>query len=319
LGAASLLLAGLRTGGNLAGLPRLGGVMSERAWFVAIGGKQEGPYAETEFRQHIAQGSVTPDMLVWSDGMSDWQKAGDVPGLMSARSRPPASPPSGPPIARAPISGQASGGGAISVDFGIWELLGRSIVFVIGYLLVIPAPWVATSFYGWMTSRLRVPQRPNLTFTGQPMDIWYVFMGMAALTYVGVTGIPFIKYIVPFAQAYLSWMTLRWIAVNLSSNGRQLPISFNGSPLVYVGWYVLMYISAFTIIGWAWVITAWMRWMCRNVEGTRREIVFNGTGLEMLWRSLVFGIACVFLIPIPWVLKWYTNWYVSQFALVERA
>jgi hypothetical protein len=24
------------------------------------------------------------------------------------------------------------------------------------------------------------------------------------------------------------------------------------------------------------------------------------------------------LIPIPWVLRWYGQWYVSQFALVER-
>jgi len=29
-------------------------------------------------------------------------------------------------------------------------------------------------------------------------------------------------------------------------------------------------------------------------------------------------LGCAFLIPIPWVLRWYTQWYVSQFALVER-
>ena len=51
----------------------------------------------------------------------------------------------------------------------------------------------------------------------------------------------------------------RWIASNLSSNGQQLPIAFNGSALGYVGWQVLLYVSFITIIGWAWVITAWMR------------------------------------------------------------
>jgi hypothetical protein len=45
----------------------------------------------------------------------------------------------------------------------------------------------------------------------------------------------------------------------------------------------------------------------------------SATGLEMLWRTLVFGVAAVFIIPIPWVMRWYTTWYVSQFALVERA
>jgi hypothetical protein len=61
-----------------------------------------------------------------------------------------------------------------------------------------------------------------------------------------------------------------------------------------------------------------MRWNCRNVAGTRREIVFNATGLQVLWRTLVFALGFAFLIPIPWVLRWYVCWYVSQFALVDR-
>jgi hypothetical protein len=38
----------------------------------------------------------------------------------------------------------------------------------------------------------------------------------------------------------------------------------------------------------------------------------------VLWRTLVFSIGCAFIIPIPWLLRWYTKWYASQFALVER-
>jgi hypothetical protein len=119
-------------------------------------------------------------------------------------------------------------------------------------------------------------------------------------------------------QAFLGWMVVRWIVGHLSSNGQQLPIAFNGSPVVYIGWYILLGISTITIIGWAWVITGWMRWICRSIEGTRREVIFNASGLEVLWRTVVFVIACSFLIPIPWVLRWYTAWFVSQFALVER-
>jgi hypothetical protein len=61
-----------------------------------------------------------------------------------------------------------------------------------------------------------------------------------------------------------------------------------------------------------------MRWICRSIAGTRREIVFTGSGLEVLWRTLVFALGCAFIIPIPWLLRWYTEWYVSQFALVAR-
>jgi hypothetical protein len=61
-----------------------------------------------------------------------------------------------------------------------------------------------------------------------------------------------------------------------------------------------------------------MRGVCRNIAGTRREVVFTGSGLEVLWRTIVFVIGCAFIIPIPWALRWYSQWFVSQFALVQR-
>jgi hypothetical protein len=77
-------------------------------------------------------------------------------------------------------------------------------------------------------------------------------------------------------------------------------------------------ISVITIIGWAWVYTAMMRWVCRNIQGTRREVVFTGAGLEMLWRTIVAFIGFVFIIPIPWVYRWMFQWLASQTKLVER-
>lgn len=177
--------------------------------------------------------------------------------------------------------------------------------------------WRRVSTAGWRPA-LRVPERPNFAFTGQVGDIWYVFVALGAFTYAEWSGIPYLEQILIPVSAFLSWMTLRWMGENLSSNGHNLPIEFKGSALGYIGWHVLMYISVFTIIGWAWVVTAWMRWICRNISGTRREIVFTASGWQMLWRSLLFGLACGLLIPLPWVLRWYTSWYVSQFELVER-
>jgi hypothetical protein len=59
--------------------------------------------------------------------------------------------------------------------------------------------------------------------------------------------------------------------------------------------------------------------MCRSLAGTRREPVFDGRGRQILWRTLVFSLAAVLIIPIPWAMGWYTRRYVSQFALVQRA
>ena len=287
--------------------------MSNRSWFFASQGKQQGPYPEVQLREFVGRGMVTAETLVWTEGMADWQKAGDIPGLLSGAARPPAFAHSGGAL----TSAGGPGGGQLSIDIGLWDLLGRGLVFVIGFLLVIPAPWVATNLYQWMISRLRVPGRPNLAFTGQVGDIWYVFVAIALLTYIGLTGVTALKFLSIPVQGFLSWMTVRWIAANISSQGRQLPISFEGSALTYVGWHVLMYLSFITIIGWAWVITAWMRWNCRNVIGTQREIVFIATGLEVLWRTLVLGVGSALIIPIPWVMRWYATWYVSQFELVE--
>ncbi|MEO6947457.1 MAG: DUF4339 domain-containing protein [Nitrobacter sp.] len=293
--------------------------MSNRSWFFASGNTQQGPYSEDQLRDFIARGAVRADTFVWTEGMSGWQRAGDIPGLLSGGA---AAPPT-PPVFTRQDETLTGGGGftgiALSVDFNIWELLGRSLIFVIGFLLVIPAPWVAASFYRWFVSQVRVPQRPNLDFTGQPMDIWWVFVLLALCTYAGVAGIDYLRFILLPVQAYLSWMTVKWIVANISSNGQPLQLSFRGEALHYVGWYVLLNISFITIIGWAWVTTAWTRWMFRNVDGTRREIIFNASGLEVLWRTLVFAIGCAFIIPIPWVLGWFARWYVSQIALAPRA
>jgi hypothetical protein len=289
--------------------------MADRSWFYAADGQQQGPFPEMQLRNLITRGAVIADTLVWTEGMSGWQRAGEIPGLMPGGSGPPVVPqPGGPP----PMAGgHGYGGGALSIDLPLWPLLGRTILYVIGFLLVIPAPWLATSYYGWMASRTSVPGRPNFAFNGKVGDIWYVFIALALMSYAGQLN-NYLPLVALLIEAFLSWMILRWIAGNLSSNGQPLPIAFNGSVVTYLGWYVLMVLSFITIIGWAWVITAWMRWICRNITGTRREIIFNASGLEVLWRTLVFSIGCAFLIPIPWVLRWYTTWYASQFALVER-
>ena len=295
--------------------------MSNRSWFYAANGQQQGPFPEAQLRDLITRGTVREDTLVWSEGMSGWQRAGEIPGLMPAGGAPSVPQPGGPPPMSAGGSyggGGGYGGGPLSINLPLWGLLGRSIVFLIGFLLVIPAPWVAVWFYKWVASHVTVPGRPNFAFTGQVGDIWYVFIAMALLTYVGSVDFYYLEYFSFVIQAFLSWMLISWIAANLSSNGEKLPISFQGSALVYVGWYILMYVSVITIIGWAWVITAWMRWNCRNIEGTQREVIFTGSGLEVLWRTIVFVIGCAFIIPIPWVMRWYTTWYVSQFALAER-
>jgi GYF domain 2 len=57
-------------------------IMASRSWFYASDDQQKGPFSEVEFRELIARGIVRPTTLVWGDGMSEWTKAGDIPGFL---------------------------------------------------------------------------------------------------------------------------------------------------------------------------------------------------------------------------------------------
>jgi len=57
--------------------------MSNRSWFFAANGQQQGPYPEAQFRDLIARGTVNAQTLVWSEGMAGWTAAGQVTELAS--------------------------------------------------------------------------------------------------------------------------------------------------------------------------------------------------------------------------------------------
>jgi hypothetical protein len=286
--------------------------MAGRSWFFATDGQQHGPYSEDQFRDLIEKGGIRPDTYVWSEGMAGWQFAGEVPGLLSSGAGPPAFPVSGAPMAR------GAGAGSLSLEAGAWAVFGRSLLLSIGNVLVIPAPWIATSVYRWFVSHLHVPHRPNLAFTGQPADIWYAFVLSGLSGYAGFSGIPYIEYIVIPIQAYFSWMMVRWLIEHISSDGQRLPLTFTGEPLAYVGWYVFGFVSIISIVGWAWVLAAWMRWLCQNVSGTRRRMVFTASGWQVLGNTILFVVGMIPIVTIPWVSRWYVRWYVSRFELVEN-
>ena len=165
---------------------------------------------------------------------------------------------------------------------------------------------------------LHVPGRPNLAFTGQPIDIWYVFVAHRRSDYLrrGLTGITCSATSLIPVQACLSWMLLRWIVANLSSNGQPLPISFNGSAL-----------------GLRRLVSSDVRLVHHHhrlglghhgldaldlpQHPAARGAKSSSTAPDwkLLWRTIVFAIGCAFIIPIPWVLRWYARWLSSQFAL----
>ncbi|WGR99505.1 GYF domain-containing protein [Bradyrhizobium sp. ISRA443] len=291
--------------------------MSNRTWFYASEGQPRGPLPEAQLRDLIARGMVRADTLVWTEGMAGWQKAGEIPGLIPGAGAPPAFPqPGGPP----PVAASASyGGGQLSIDFGIWEFIWRTIVFAVASAFVIPLPWMLVWYLKWLVPCVQVPGRPNLSFEGTAMTIVPWFFGAVVLIIaMSMLGIRSLNLLVFLVEIALYWLFLKWLVANIASNGQLLGLSFTGSFWAYLGWTLLAVVSFITIIGWAWVYAAWTRWVCQNIQGARHEVTFNGTGLEFLWRGIVTFIGIAFLIPIPWVYRWMMRWIASQTALVQR-
>jgi hypothetical protein len=290
------------------------------SWFYASEGKQQGPFPEGQFRDLIAQGVVRPDTLVWSEGMAGWQKAAEIPGLIGGGA-PPMVPAGGPPMmGGGGYAGGGAGGGALAVDFSILEFTWRTIVAVIGACLIIPGPWILVWYAKWIIPCLKVPGRPNLSFTGNAMTLvpWY-FGAIVLAIVIAFMDVPVLNNLMFIVQMVLYWLLIKWTVANIASNDQPLGLSFSGSIWAYIGWNLLFAISIITIIGWAWVAAAQLRWMCRSIEGTHRAIVFKGTGLGILWRGIVAAILFSLIIPIPWVYRWIMNWTASQTELVSRS
>jgi uncharacterized membrane protein len=74
-------------------------------WFYAANNEQKGPVNESELKASLATGKLTPDTLVWKDGMDNWTAANQVPAFMfrqpptPAKIQPPVNPAAAPVVA----------------------------------------------------------------------------------------------------------------------------------------------------------------------------------------------------------------------------
>ena len=197
-------------------------------------------------------------------------------------------------------------------------LFGRYLGVMLSYLVVIPLPWILAWYLRWCVDNVRMSDNTPIAFVGKGNQIWFPVIAVGIFGFVGnfvpdAWALPFALVDIPLSL-YVFLLVLRWFCQNVViSDGPQL--SFEGKFLAYCGWSVLMILSVVTVIGWAWVAVAMYRWMCRNVRWRGHEVEFNGTGGQVLWRSLVVLLCSILIIPIPWIALWYTKWLVSMLSV----
>jgi hypothetical protein len=70
-----------------------------KKWFLARGGEKLGPFASEQLKEMGRAGQITGDMLVWREGMDNWQPVTKVRGLQVTATIPdPPAPPQQPAI-----------------------------------------------------------------------------------------------------------------------------------------------------------------------------------------------------------------------------
>lgn len=173
------------------------------------------------------------------------------------------------------------GGGPVFVQFlgtGL-QLLVRGIFAVILMILIIPYGWGVSLLSGWYVNNLAFSDGRTANFTGRGSQIWY---------YIFLLLLTIFLNIIPLIGGILGWLVsmrielalTRWFFGHIQlSTGQTL--RFDGSYWPFVGWNLLWAVSFITIIGWAWVASAWMRWLCENVDIGQENLEFVGAA----WSS----------------------------------
>lgn len=148
--------------------------------------------------------------------------------------------------------------GPLRPSFPVWGLLGRGLLYIIGQLLVIPAPWTTTELYRFLCEHVSLPDGQRLHFAGRPGDIWYILVGLAVLGWLHQVHHAGVSGAATLVTVFIMVPVLRWFCANVRTGDDKLRLSFTGEVLAYVGWNILFIVSFVTIIGWAWVAKAMM-------------------------------------------------------------
>lgn len=74
-------------------------LQSQTQWYIFANGQQAGPYPAQAIQQYVAAQQISPQTMMWKQGMQGWIEAGRVPELQNlfASAGPPPPPPQGFP------------------------------------------------------------------------------------------------------------------------------------------------------------------------------------------------------------------------------
>ena len=207
----------------------------------------------------------------------------------------------------------------------VWEATKWIVLSILASIVVFPLAWVNAGIARWVCRATQFSDGTVATFrgTGGDVVVWHVILLLLVIGQQFVIAgndmqgadVP-VLIVLYVATLAIVLNILKWFVYNtyLSSGPHLI---FTGSFLGLLGWYVAILISAFTIVGWAWVVVAMYRWMARHVKGQGIAIEFRGSGLELLWRSLAVALGSILIVTIPFLTVWLSRWLIQNVVLIR--
>jgi hypothetical protein len=207
------------------------------------------------------------------------------------------------------------------------QYLGWSLLTCLLLYLIIPAIWGIQMLWRWFVSKVRLNDGKQPVYTGNITHLWwagclYGLLACAAFIQVVIkddTLRVVARYIIPLlllpGTAALQLVILKELAANTElPSGEHLV--FKGAYGQLLGFTYVVFISVFTVVGWAWAIESMMRWYCLNTQTRENRLEFTGRGHELLWRGLVAYTACIPLFSSPWAISWFMKWFIKCIKVV---
>jgi hypothetical protein len=213
------------------------------------------------------------------------------------------------------------------------QTLGWIVASILGGLLFgAPLAWVNAAIARWACRNTTFSDGvsgPGTTAefrgTGGEVVVWHVLLfiisGGQQLALRRTDPNDYASQVVVFGLIYfltvgIVLMLLKWFVHNLRlSPGPQL--TFTGSFIGLLGWYVALFVSLITVVGWAWVAVAMYQWMARNIKGDGIAIEFRASGFEFLWRALATALGSFLIVTIPFLALWFARWLIGNIVLLR--
>jgi len=220
-------------------------------------------------------------------------------------------------------------GASVQLHFGgtAMQLLGWVLLSIVAALVIVPFAWAQAAVCRWLCRNLRFSDGTTATFRGTGGQVvgWMILYLAVVVAFqvassqtadIGPVLLLLVVYFL--AVTAIALKLIGWFVSHAEFSSGP-PLSFTGTYGGLLGWSLLVGISIFTIIGWAWAAAGMYRWFARSTRGQGIEFRFHGKGHQILWRILVYFLTSILIIPIPWMALWLLRWFVQNISITRGA